>query len=135
MRITFGTSWETIDRALDDSEFARTILPRLRVEFQPTRSFFLRAITEYRAERRSALRGARTGDPLRIGPDDGPMDTDAFATNGVRLELLASYQPTPGTVAFLGYGASLAETDAFAFDQLRRTKDGFFLKLAYQFRR
>ncbi|MEX1183559.1 MAG: DUF5916 domain-containing protein [Gemmatimonadota bacterium] len=136
VRLALGTSYERIDRVLDGTEFARTLLPRLRAEFQPTRAFFLRSIVEYRAERRSALRDARTGDPLRIGGDLDPFErTAAFAANGMQVELLASFEPTPGTAAFLGYGVSFAETDAFAFDRLTRMNDGLFLKLAYQFRR
>jgi hypothetical protein len=38
-------------------------------------------------------------------------------------------------VAFLGYGTSLGTEDAFAFRRLERETDGFFVKLAYQFRR
>jgi hypothetical protein len=53
----------------------------------------------------------------------------------VRVDLLASYEPTPGTVAFLGYGNSLQTEDPLAQTDLVRTSDGFFLKLAYQFRR
>ena len=56
------------------------------------------------------------------------------AHNGLRLDLLASFEPTPGTVAFLGYGSSL-ETDAdFNWSRLERVSDGFFVKLAYQLR-
>jgi hypothetical protein len=135
VRLGVSSSYQRITRVVDGSEFARTILPRLRAEFQPTRAFFLRGIAEYRAERRSALRDARTGDPLRVGSGLIPAGTGAFAADGLRIDLLASYQPTPGTVAFLGYGASLVDADPFAFDRLTRSQDGLFLKLAYRFRR
>jgi hypothetical protein len=131
VRMELSTTYQHIRRDRDGSEFARTLLPRARVEFQPVRAFFLRGIAEYRAERRDALRDARTGELLTVGGST----VDAFATNGVSVELLASYQPTPGTVAFLGYAVALNATDPFAFDRLTRTRDGLFLKLAYQFRR
>jgi hypothetical protein len=134
-RLAFSTTYQRIERVRDGSEFARTILPRLRAEYQPSRAFFVRGIAEYRAERRAALRDARTGEPLRIGGDLEPGATAAFAANGMRLDLLASYQPTPGTVAFLGYGVSFTDRDAFAFDALTRTNDGLFMKLAYRIRR
>lgn len=54
--------------------------------------------------------------------------------NDVRLDWLLSYEPTPGTVLFAGYGASLSETDAFAFRGLRRSRDGLFVKVSYLFR-
>jgi hypothetical protein len=130
-RIGLGTTLQTIERERDGSEYARTILPRLRAEFQPTRAFFLRGIAEYRAERRAALLDARTGDPLAIqGATMG-----ATETNSLRIDLLASYQPVPGTVAFLGYGASLFEPEPFGFRDLSRSADGVFVKLAYRFRR
>ncbi len=45
-----------------------------------------------------------------------------------------SYVPSPGTVVFAGYGASLTEPDAFRFRDLERVRDGFFLKLSYVLR-
>ena len=55
--------------------------------------------------------------------------------NGLRVDLLASFEPTPGTVAFLGYGSSLETDEEFNWSRLRRRTDGFFVKLAYQIRR
>jgi hypothetical protein len=131
VRIGLGTTYQRIDRAVDGSEYARTILPRLRAEYQPTRAFFLRGIAEYRAERRSALRDARSGHPLAVSG----VPVAGADSNTLRVDLLASYRPTPGTVAFLGYGASLAEPDSFGFRDLSRSADGLFIKLAYQIRR
>jgi hypothetical protein len=51
------------------------------------------------------------------------------------MDWLASYQPTPGTVAFFGYGSGSAAPRADEFSDLRRNDDAFFVKLAYQFRR
>ena len=115
---------------LDGSEFARSTIPRLKVEFQPNRALFFRAIGEYRSDRRTELIDPLTGAPLFV---DGAaqLETDF---NGLRVDLLASYEPTPGTVAFLGYGSSM-ETDAeFNLSRLSRVNDGFFVKLAYQYR-
>jgi hypothetical protein len=145
VRMAFSGTFQRLDRADDGSEFARTIIPRAQLEYQPTRALFFRAIGEWRAERRDALADPRTGQPLRI---DGEPKM-AQQTDALRIDLLASYTPVPGTVAFLGYGTSLGYgtgyTDgfvapggrgsAFAFDRLERANDGFFIKLAYQFRR
>lgn len=125
---------ERLTRARDDSEFARTIIPRARVEFQPTRALFFRLIGEYRAERRQPLRDPATGSLLVFGADPG-TPLRALDANGLRLEWLASYEPTPGTVAFLGYAVDLVDRDALAFERLRRTGDGVFVKVAYQFRK
>jgi hypothetical protein len=131
VRVGFSTTYRRIERQRDGSEFARTLLPRLRLEYQPNRAFFVRAIGEYAAERRAALLHAVTGEPLEV---HGRL-ASARVSDGLRLDLLASYQPTPGTIAFLGYGVSLTDRDSFAFDDLRRDVDALFLKLAYRFSR
>jgi hypothetical protein len=115
---------------LDGSEFARATIPRLKLEYQPHRALFFRAIGEYRSERRAALRDRMTGDSLYIGGVAQPT-TDY---NGLRVDLLASYEPTPGTVAFLGYGSSMESDGEFNWSRLERVTDGFFVKLAYQVR-
>jgi hypothetical protein len=119
-----------LDR-LDGSEFARSTIPRLKVEFQPRRELFFRAIGEYRSDRRAALVDPATGAPLFVGGVAQPITE----FNGLRMDLLASFEPTPGTVAFLGYGSSLETDEEFNWSRLRRQNDGFFVKLAYQLRR
>jgi hypothetical protein len=123
-----------ITREADGSEYAQSTIPRLKVEYQPRRSLFFRAITEYRADDRSALRDSTTGRPILIdGVPVGPQ-----RTRGVRVDLLASFEPTPGTVAFFGYGSSLAPGEDLNQPQgsgYARATDGFFLKLAYTIRR
>jgi len=115
---------------LDGSEFARSTIPRLKIEYQPTRALFFRVIGEYRSERTAALREPATGAPLFV--DGEARRTTEF--NGLRVDLLASFEPTPGTVAFLGYGSSLQSDEEFNWSRLERVNDGFFLKLAYQIR-
>lgn len=131
LRIDGSTVFSRLTRERDDSEFARTVIPRIRVEYQPTRAIFFRTVAEYRAERSSALRDPRTEQPILV---NGAVRA-AREHNGLRLEWLASYQPTPGTVAFLGYAVDMTEPDALQFDRLRSRGDGLFVKLAYQFRR
>jgi hypothetical protein len=131
VRIVGSNTFSRITRDRDGAEFARTIIPRLKVEYQPLRSLFFRAIGEYVAQRRSALEDARTGATLVIGGvPSAPQESNSF-----RVDLLASFEPAPGTVAFLGYGSTLRDTRAFAFSRTERQSDGFFVKLAYLIRR
>jgi hypothetical protein len=53
----------------------------------------------------------------------------------LRTNWLISYEPSPGTVAFLGYGSTLERPETDGLSRLRRAQDGFFVKVAYQFRR
>ena len=53
----------------------------------------------------------------------------------LRTDLLLSYFPNPGTVIYLGYGATRQEPlERTAARTLTRTQDGFFLKLSWLFR-
>ena len=131
IRITASQTYSRITRDRDGSEFARTIIPRLKLEYQPTRSLFFRVVGEYVSERRAALEDARTGDQLLVGGNPA----GSFESDRLRVDWLASFEPSPGTVAFFGYGASLDDRNAFSFDRMQRASDGFFLKLAYQIRR
>jgi hypothetical protein len=131
LRGDLSVVWQRLTRERDGSEYARTVIPRARFEYQPTRALFFRLVGEYQADRRAAPLHPVSGTPLLR--DGVPLA--AFEGNGLRLEWLASYEPTPGTVAFLGYAVDLAERDPLALRELRAQADGLFLKLAYQFRR
>ncbi len=134
IRIEGSVVTTRITREADGSEYARSTIPRLKLEYQPRRSLFFRAVTEYRADDRSALQDPVTGLPILIdGVPAGPQ-----RTRGVRVDLLASFEPTPGTVAFFGYGSSLAPGEDLNLpldSGYARAADGFFLKLAYTIRR
>jgi len=98
-----------------------------------TRSVFVRVVTQYTATTRSALLDPRTGDVLLISTDSTFAPSVLSAANGLRTDWLFSYRPSPGTVFFAGYGNSMTEPDPLAFRRLRRTSDGFFVKLSYLF--
>jgi hypothetical protein len=127
----FGTlAYSRLTRASDGSEFGRTIIPRIKLEVQPTRALFFRVVAQYRSQRQAALRDAVTGAPLLI---NGSL-AGATRTDSLRIDWLASYQPNPGTVVFLGYGSTLDGDRPLTFRDLRREQDGFFAKVAYLFR-
>jgi hypothetical protein len=131
IRVEATNTLSRMRRARNDSEFARTVIPRLKVEYQPLRSLFFRVVAEYRSQRQSPLEDARTGDPILV---DGVPST-AQRYNALRLDFLVSYLPTPGTVAYAGYGSSMEAERTFGFADLQRIRDGFFVKIAYLFRR
>jgi hypothetical protein len=117
-------------RATDErSAFSR--IPRLKAEYQVARPIFVRVVSQYTATRREALRDPSTGEILTTASGALSQPTE---TNLLRTDWLFSYRPSPGTVFFLGYGGNLEEEDPLAFRRLRRTQDGFFIKLSYLFR-
>jgi hypothetical protein len=131
VRSSFELTYSRITRERDGSEFARTIIPHVKIEYQPTRALFFRFIGEYQSQRRAALVDEATGRPLLIGGADQP----ATLFNTFRMDWLASYEPSPGTVFFLGYGSTMADEGTLTFRNLRRQTDGLFMKVAYRLRR
>ena len=94
-------------------------------------------ISEDHARKQDALRDdSRTELPILIRePATGLYaPSTSFERNLFRVDALFSYQPTPGTVVFVGYSSLLTEPEGLRFGRLRRTNDGFFLKVSYLFR-
>ncbi len=121
----------------DYSIAAKTLIPRLDVEYQLSRPIFLRLIGQYDAAYQNNLRDdARTDLPIyTFNPATGAYTrAAAFQSNQLQLSGLFSYQPLPGTVAFVGYGNNLVEPEGFHFNPLRRVADNFFVKFSYLFR-
>ncbi len=131
IRTGLSATYSRITRRADGSEFARTLIPRIRAEYQPNRALFFRFVGEYQSQRRAALVDPATGLPLLVAAAPQiPTQSGRF-----RMDWLASFEPAPGTVAFFGYGATFLGDDATDLSNLTRNADGFFLKLAYLFRR
>ena len=111
-------------------------VPRLKAEYQATRSIFLRLVGQYDQQAKDERRDdGRTNFPLLTRNPDGTFTRlSAFERNRIRADWLFSYQPTPGTVFFFGYGSSLDDARSFRFKELTRTQDGFFVKYSYLYR-
>jgi hypothetical protein len=130
LRLTTSYLYSRITRWRDNSMLSSASVPRLKVEYQLSRPLFLRFVGQYDNRRRDALRDPASDLPLLIdNVIAGRQDTRDF-----RVDWLVSYLPSPGTVVFAGYGASLTEQDAFRFSKLERVRDGFFLKISYVLR-
>ena len=126
-------------RDRDGSRYSRALVPRLRTEYQITRAVAVRALAQYAVEEVDVLRAPdgrpylRDGEPFRVRRGNRPAWT-APQLNPLRLDLLLSWRPSPGTVAFLGYGREVTDDEAFRFTGLAPRTDGLFLKLSYLFR-
>ena len=129
VRGSFQLSRLTIARKSDGSRFSSETIPRIKVEYQISPPIFLRLVGQYAARSRSALLD-RNGNPILV---NGVLDAGE-TTNEFSTDWLFSYRPVPGTLVYLGYGSTLEEPREFRFQDLRRTRDGFFGKISYLFR-
>jgi hypothetical protein len=148
LRINGTYNLQSFNRRSDGSLVANNRIPRLKVEYQIARPVFVRLVGEYTTLSRDALRDeGRTGKPVITYDECADLAfqrTVACQRSTFRGDFLFSYQPNPGTVLFVGYGAGYADTRAnaepfefprsVAFRGYNRTDDAFFVKASYLFR-
>ena len=133
-RINFIYKEARYVRRTDGSTVDVLRVPRLKVEYQLTRSIYVRYVGQYTALHTDSLRDdSRTNAPILICTATCVRSAQVN-NNQFRSDFLFAYQPVPGTVFFLGYGATEVEMDPFTFRSLQRTTDGLFMKLSYLFR-
>lgn len=135
LRLTTSYLFSNYSRRRDGSTFSRANVPRLKLEYQLSRPLFVRFVGQYDNRTRDALRDPRTDFPLGLVSDGVVKQSTRQTVRDIRVDWLVSFVPTPGTVLFAGYGASLYEPDAFRFRDLERVRDGVFVKLSYLLRR
>ena len=129
IRSSLSFSRLTIARKSNGSRFSSETIPRVKVEYQVSPPIFLRLVGQYAARSRAPLED-RNGNPILV---NGVLDSGS-TTNEFSTDWLFSYRPVPGTLVYLGYGSTLEEPREFRFQDLRRTRDGFFGKISYLFR-
>lgn len=123
-------------RHTDNTIVGETKIPRIKVEYQLSRALFVRTVFEYRYNVQDDLRDVgRTELPIVVRGDDGVFrPATATRLKNLRSDVLVAFQPSPGTVLFVGYGNTRQETLRQVPLGLRRTDDGLFVKLSYLFR-
>ncbi len=137
LRFQFMYNAQVYWRHSDHSIAGSTLIPYVDVEYQLSRSIFLRLITQYTSGFQNNLRDdSRTNLPLfTASSPSGPFTPLVeVRSNGIQGSALFAYQPVPGTVAFVGYGNTTTEPDAFHIWTLTRVADQFFVKFSYLFR-
>jgi hypothetical protein len=137
LRVDGTYAYQRYDRRDDGSTVAKRQIPYVKVEYQVTPAVFVRLVTEYDAQSQGELRDYRNGGAPILYYDAASntySPASAVTENRVHLQGLFSYQPVPGTVFFIGYGALLDEPAGLRFSDYNRLNDGFFVKLSYLFR-
>jgi Domain of unknown function (DUF5916) len=134
LRVSATYASTSFTRRADGVRTLETRIPRVKAEYQLARPVFVRVVSQYESSSRAALRDPRTGAVLLAGTPGNLTPFVPASANGLRTDVLFSYRPNPGTVFFAGYGTTMTEADALAFRELRRTADGYFVKVSYVFR-
>ena len=137
LRLDARYQMQSFQRRSDGSMVGIRRIPRVKAEYQISRPIFVRVVGEYNSDWQDDLRDdSRTNLPIYIRTGPGVFERAAQTyQQSFRADWLFSYQPTPGTVIFAGYGNTLANIEEDPRQPLlRRIQDGFFLKLSYLFR-
>jgi hypothetical protein len=129
-----GLRTSTIHRKADGTRYSTAVIPRIRAQYQFTRAFYVRGIFEYSSQDRTGFFDPATGYPLFYCGDDGCEEKSASQSHDIHVEGLVTYEPSPGTVFYVGYTRQMQEPDAFRFRQVTPVADGLFVKLSYRFR-
>lgn len=129
-RFDLSHTWSHLTRSADGSDFSTVHISRVGVQYQFGRAVFLRLIAQYDLERRTALRHPVTGQPLLI---DGDVQ-DAEERGDFQGQALLSYEPSPGTIFFVGYSRLMDGPYGYRLARKNPVTDGFFIKLSYLLR-
>jgi len=106
------------------------------LEYQLSRAFQLRLITQYSAASQPDLRDdGRTNLPLVVSNGSGGYTPLlAYDNRSFQNNFLFTYLPNPGTVVYFGYGNVAARPDLALQPRLGAVQSDFFLKLSYLWR-
>ncbi len=123
----------TLLRKRDGSTYSSATIPRLQARYQFSRALFTRVIGEYSSQERGAVLDPSTGQPLYVCSEDcrGLEGSDRY---DFRVEALLGYEPSPGTVFFVGYSRDWRDTQSFRFRDITSRSEGLFVKLSYRYR-
>ena len=129
-----GASYSRLIRKRDDVEHSTAIIPRIRAQYHLSRALFVRGIFEYSSQERAALMDPATGLPLYSCSALDCSTRSGSDGYDFSIEGLISYEPSPGTVLFIGYTRLMEDSARFDFRNVQPTADGFFVKMSYRFR-
>ena len=129
-----GVRFSRLHRQRDGSLYSEATIPRARIQYQFSRALFVRTIVEYGSQDRGVLLAPGDGRPVSYCSGDSCFGLQGSEANDFSVEALLSYEPTPGTVFFLGYTRLMDDPEAFRFRDLRPQSEGVFMKLSYRFR-
>lgn len=125
---------ESIRRTSDGRRLSVSLIPRVRLQYQFTKALFVRALGEYTRQERAPPQDPSRGSPLLFCEGELCQPRPGLAENRLSGQALVGYQPTPGTVFFLGYSRSDQDSGPLRFTGLQVQEDGLFVKVSYRFR-
>ena len=137
LRFNLTVNQTQVNRPSDGSLVSNQVVPVFTAVFQRSRALQIRVISQYAYNKQGTLRDdSRTNLPIVTRNGDGTYSPAApFTTGRLQANVLLTYLPNPGTVAYLGYGTVAQRPNLDGVDGLGAVQRTFFLKLSYLWRR
>lgn len=129
-----GLRHVALRRSRDGSSYSNATIPRLEARYQLTRSVYARLATEYSSQEAGRLLDPSTGLPVAFCDGEECSTSSATSSHRLSLDALVGYEPSPGTVFFVGYSRQSRDPSAFGFSNLQTRSEGLFVKASYRFR-
>jgi hypothetical protein len=130
-QFSLGYTYSRLWRTRDQSVYSTVHIPRLRTQYQFSKAISVRAVVQYSLEERDALRDPMTEQPLAISG----VVLDASESGRFEGQFLAKYEPSPGTIFFVGYNRLMRGAATLRLTRMDLVGEGFFVKASYLFRR
>jgi hypothetical protein len=128
--LTLAETYSRIWRRIDDSVFSTAVVSRVTSQYQFSKSVFARAMVQYNLEDRVPLEDPSTGLPLVIFG----VPSESRDEGSVQGQFLIQYQPSPGTVFYVGYTRLMEGGNSYMLGDKDPVEEGLFLKLSYLLR-
>jgi hypothetical protein len=130
LSLTLGQTFSRLWRREDHTPFSTAVVSRITSQYQFNKAVLARAMVQYNLEDRTELIDPTSGRPILIG---GSV-VEARAEGTVQGQFLLQYQPSPGTIFYVGYTRMMEGDYSYSLERKNPTEDGLFVKLSYLLR-
>lgn len=134
LSLELGARHVRLTRQRDGSSYSSATIPRIQGRYQFSRSLFVRAIGEYASQEQGNVLDPASGQVVLYCSGSDCAARSGSEAHDLRIESLLGFEPSPGTVVFLGYSRAMSDTLPFRFKNVQPRSDGLFVKLSYRFR-
>ncbi len=125
--LDFSYALSRIWRERNETLFSKADIPRLETQYMFSRWLYARTILQYNLQQRDELLDPRSGRQLWVGGEAA----DGVSDGRFQAQFLISYEPSPGTIFFVGYTRQEEGGLTFSLSRLRPDSDRFFIKASY----
>jgi hypothetical protein len=130
-QLTLDYTYSRLWRTRDHTVFSMAHIPRTRLQYQFSKSLLVRGVVQYSLEERDALRDPTTERPILIYG----IQQDAAQSGRFEGQFLLKYEPSPGTIFFIGYNRLMRGLANLRLSQMDLVGEGLFVKASYLLRR